>query len=78
MSLCVSMRLSIKTFVICSVSILSKDTGPSLLSSMSLSSSSPSPASYSEAKAASGGGVSSLLNGPMSYSQSSASIKVRT
>ncbi|KAK2830828.1 hypothetical protein Q5P01_018759 [Channa striata] len=51
-----------------------KDTGPSLLSSMSLSSSSPSPASYSEAKTASGGG-SSLLNGPMSYSQSSDSIK---
>ncbi|XP_030596914.1 CCR4-NOT transcription complex subunit 3-like [Archocentrus centrarchus] len=50
-----------------------KDTGPSLLGSMSLSSSSPSPASYSEAKTASG---SSLLNGPMSYSQqSSDSIK---
>uniref|UniRef100_A0A3Q1CRY8 CCR4-NOT transcription complex subunit 3 n=1 Tax=Amphiprion ocellaris TaxID=80972 RepID=A0A3Q1CRY8_AMPOC len=50
----------------------SKDTGPSLLGSMSLSSSSPSPASYSEAKPVSGG---SLLNGPLSYSQSSDSIK---
>uniref|UniRef100_A0A669ETL8 CCR4-NOT transcription complex subunit 3 n=1 Tax=Oreochromis niloticus TaxID=8128 RepID=A0A669ETL8_ORENI len=50
-----------------------KDTGPSLLGSMSLSSSSPSPAPYSEAKTASG---SNLLNGPMSYSQqSSDSIK---
>ncbi|KAG7233872.1 hypothetical protein INR49_006504 [Caranx melampygus] len=49
-----------------------KDTGPSLLGSMSLSSSSPSPASYSEAKTQSGG---SLLNGPLSYSQSSESIK---
>ncbi|XP_054873855.1 CCR4-NOT transcription complex subunit 3b isoform X1 [Amphiprion ocellaris] len=49
-----------------------KDTGPSLLGSMSLSSSSPSPASYSEAKPVSGG---SLLNGPLSYSQSSDSIK---
>ncbi|XP_013880300.1 CCR4-NOT transcription complex subunit 3 [Austrofundulus limnaeus] len=39
-----------------------KDTGPSLLGSLSLSSSSPSPASYSEAK------TSSLLNGPLSYS----------
>ncbi|XP_037549539.1 CCR4-NOT transcription complex subunit 3b [Nematolebias whitei] len=38
-----------------------KDTGPSLLGSLSLSSSSPSPA-YSEAK------TSSLLNGPLSYS----------
>lgn len=45
-----------------------KDTGPSLLGSMSLSSSSPSPAPYSEAKTASG---SNLLNGPMSYSQQS-------
>lgn len=52
----------------------SKDTGPSLLGSMSLSSNSPSPASYSEAKSVSG---SSLLNGPLSYSQSSDSIKVR-
>ncbi|CAG5888696.1 unnamed protein product [Menidia menidia] len=49
-----------------------KDTGPSLLGSLSLSSSSPSPASYSEAKAASGGG---LLNGPLSYPQSSDGIK---
>lgn len=55
--------------------ISSKDTGPSLLGSMSLSSNSPSPASYSEAKTVSG---SNLLNGPMSYSQqSSDSIKVR-
>ncbi|XP_029023575.1 CCR4-NOT transcription complex subunit 3-like isoform X2 [Betta splendens] len=45
-----------------------KDTGPSLLSSMSLSSSSPSAASFSEAKAA--GGAGSLLNGPMSFSHS--------
>uniref|UniRef100_A0AAX7TBN4 CCR4-NOT transcription complex subunit 3 n=1 Tax=Astatotilapia calliptera TaxID=8154 RepID=A0AAX7TBN4_ASTCA len=45
-----------------------KDTGPSLLGSMSLSSNSPSPASYSEAKTVSG---SNLLNGPMSYSQQS-------
>uniref|UniRef100_A0A8C6U1Q3 CCR4-NOT transcription complex subunit 3 n=1 Tax=Neogobius melanostomus TaxID=47308 RepID=A0A8C6U1Q3_9GOBI len=39
-----------------------KDSGPSLLSSMSFSSSSPSPASFSEAKTGSG----SLLNGPLS------------
>ncbi|TKS88841.1 CCR4-NOT transcription complex subunit 3 CCR4-associated factor 3 [Collichthys lucidus] len=51
-----------------------KDTGPSLLGSLSLSSSSPSPAFYSEAKTVSG---SSLLNGPLSYSQSSDIIKVR-
>lgn len=51
-----------------------KDSGPSLLSSLSLSSSSPSPAFYSEAKSASSGG---LLNGPLSYSQSSDIIKVR-
>uniref|UniRef100_A0A8D3AZX0 CCR4-NOT transcription complex subunit 3 n=1 Tax=Scophthalmus maximus TaxID=52904 RepID=A0A8D3AZX0_SCOMX len=50
-----------------------KDTGPSLLGSLTLSSSSPSPASYSEAKMVSCGG--SLLNGPLSYSQSSDSIK---
>lgn len=43
-----------------------KDTGPSLLASLSFSSSSPSPASYSESKTGSG----SLLNGPLSYSQS--------
>ncbi|XP_072226020.1 CCR4-NOT transcription complex subunit 3-like isoform X2 [Leuresthes tenuis] len=49
-----------------------KDTGPSLLGSMSLSSSSPLPTSYSEAKTASSG---SLLNGPLSYSQSSDVIK---
>ncbi|XP_029976610.1 CCR4-NOT transcription complex subunit 3-like isoform X2 [Salarias fasciatus] len=49
-----------------------KDTGPSLLGSVSLSSSSPSPASYSEAKTVSG---SSLLNGPLSFSQPSDSIK---
>ncbi|KAM6899716.1 CCR4-NOT transcription complex subunit 3-like [Xenentodon cancila] len=49
-----------------------KDTGPSLLGSMSLSCSSPSPASYSEAKTASSG---SLLNGPLSYSQPTDSIK---
>lgn len=52
----------------------SKDTGPSLLGSMSLSSSSPSPASYSETKTASSG---SLLNGPLSYSQPPDSLKVR-
>lgn len=51
-----------------------KDTGPSLLGSLTLSSSSPSPAFYSEAKTASSG---SLLNGPLSYSQSSDIIKVR-
>jgi len=55
--------------------IPSKDTGPSLLGSMSLSSSSPLPTSYSEAKTASSG---SLLNGPLSYSQSSDVIKVTT
>uniref|UniRef100_UPI003AAACCA0 CCR4-NOT transcription complex subunit 3-like n=1 Tax=Centroberyx gerrardi TaxID=166262 RepID=UPI003AAACCA0 len=49
-----------------------KDSGPSLLGSLSLSPSSPSPASYSEAKTAGGG---SLLNGPLSYSQASDSIK---
>ncbi|KAM4538952.1 CCR4-NOT transcription complex subunit 3-like isoform 2-T2 [Odontesthes bonariensis] len=49
-----------------------KDTGPSLLGSMSLSSSSPLPTSYSEAKTASGG---SLLNGPLSYSQPSDVVK---
>ncbi|XP_061597617.1 CCR4-NOT transcription complex subunit 3-like [Cololabis saira] len=43
-----------------------KDSGLSLLGSLSLSSSSPSPASYSEAKMVSSG---SLLNGPLSYSQ---------
>ncbi|KAJ0055280.1 hypothetical protein NL108_013606 [Boleophthalmus pectinirostris] len=48
-----------------------KDSGPSLLASMSFSSSSPSPASFSEAKTGSG----SLLNGPMSYSQPGDSIK---
>lgn len=57
-----------------SSSLPSKDTGPSLLGSLSLSSSSPSPAFYSEAKTVSGG---SLLNGPLSYSQSSDVIKVR-
>uniref|UniRef100_A0A3B4BGM3 CCR4-NOT transcription complex subunit 3 n=1 Tax=Periophthalmus magnuspinnatus TaxID=409849 RepID=A0A3B4BGM3_9GOBI len=48
-----------------------KDSGPSLLASMSFSSSSPSPASFSEAKTGSG----SLLNGPMPYSQPGESIK---
>lgn len=48
-----------------------KDSGPSLLASMSFSSSSPSPASFSEAKT----GCGSLLNGPLSYSQSGDSIK---
>lgn len=62
---CVSLH-----FVLCP----RKDSGPSLLSSLSLSSSSPSPAFYSEAKTASSG---SLLNGPLSYSQSSDIIKVR-
>lgn len=57
-----------------SSSLPSKDTGPSLLSSLSLTSSSPSSAFYSEAKTVSGG---SLLNGPLSYSQSSDIIKVR-
>lgn len=52
-----------------------KDTGPSLLGCLTLSSSSPSPAFYSEAKTVS---TSSLLNGPLSYSQSSDIIKVRT
>uniref|UniRef100_A0A1A8C9S7 CCR4-NOT transcription complex subunit 3 n=3 Tax=Nothobranchius TaxID=28779 RepID=A0A1A8C9S7_NOTKA len=46
-----------------------KDMGPGLLGSLTLSSSSPSPASFSEAKTV------SLLNGPLSYSQSSDSIK---
>ncbi|KAE8282279.1 CCR4-NOT transcription complex subunit 3 [Larimichthys crocea] len=55
-----------------SSAIQPKDTGPSLLGSLSLSSSSPSPAFYSEAKTVSG---SSLLNGPLSYSQSSDIIK---
>uniref|UniRef100_A0A667XVT3 CCR4-NOT transcription complex subunit 3 n=1 Tax=Myripristis murdjan TaxID=586833 RepID=A0A667XVT3_9TELE len=50
----------------------SKDTGSSLLGSLSLSPSSPSPASYSEAKTA---GSGSLLNGPLSYSQASDIIK---
>lgn len=49
----------------------SKDSGCSLLSSMTLAPSSPSP-SYSESKP--GGG--SLLNGPHSYSQASEGIKV--
>ncbi|XP_029919363.1 CCR4-NOT transcription complex subunit 3-like [Myripristis murdjan] len=49
-----------------------KDTGSSLLGSLSLSPSSPSPASYSEAKTA---GSGSLLNGPLSYSQASDIIK---
>lgn len=52
-----------------------KDTVPSLLGSLTLSSSSPSPAFYSEAKTASTG---SLLNGPLSYSQSSDILKVRS
>ncbi|XP_068188587.1 CCR4-NOT transcription complex subunit 3-like isoform X2 [Antennarius striatus] len=48
-----------------------KDTGSSLLGSLSLSSS-PAPAFYSEAKTISG---SSLLNGPLSYPHSSEVIK---
>lgn len=67
--------LSISALTFLSSSLPSKDTGPSLLGSLSLSSSSPSPAYYSEAKTVSGG---SLLNGPLSYSQSSDVIKVRT
>ncbi|XP_054620548.1 CCR4-NOT transcription complex subunit 3-like isoform X2 [Dunckerocampus dactyliophorus] len=42
-----------------------KDTGPSLLGSLTLSSSSLSPASYSEAKMVNS--VGGLLNGPLSY-----------
>uniref|UniRef100_A0A6Q2XHX7 CCR4-NOT transcription complex subunit 3 n=1 Tax=Esox lucius TaxID=8010 RepID=A0A6Q2XHX7_ESOLU len=47
-----------------------KDSGPSLLGSMTLTSSSPSP-SYSESKPSGG----SLLNGPLSYTQASESMK---
>ncbi|XP_061764406.1 CCR4-NOT transcription complex subunit 3-like isoform X2 [Nerophis ophidion] len=50
-----------------------KDTGPCLLSSLTLSSSSLSPASYSEAKMVTS--LGGLLNGPLSYSTSSDSIK---
>lgn len=69
------MNKSYKSFILsrCPPLSSSKDTGPSLLGSLSLSSSSPSPAFYSEAKTVSG---SSLLNGPLSYSQSSDIIKV--
>ncbi|KAJ8392815.1 hypothetical protein AAFF_G00070190 [Aldrovandia affinis] len=50
-----------------------KDNGPSLLGSITLPPSSPSP-SYSEGKPSSG----SLLNGPLSYTQASDSMKLAT
>ncbi|XP_061071994.1 CCR4-NOT transcription complex subunit 3a isoform X2 [Conger conger] len=50
-----------------------KDNGPSLLGSITLPPSSPSP-SYSEGKPGSG----SLMNGPLSYTQASDSMKLAT
>ncbi|XP_008329096.1 CCR4-NOT transcription complex subunit 3-like [Cynoglossus semilaevis] len=67
----VSLRSSSQSLSLTSPTSQHKDTSPTLLGSISLSSSSSSP-SYSEAKAV---GASSLLNGPMSFSKSADIIK---
>nr|XP_057903576.1 CCR4-NOT transcription complex subunit 3-like isoform X2 [Doryrhamphus excisus] len=64
-----SQSQSCQTLSLTSTTNQLKDTGPSLLGSLTLSSSSLSPASYSEAKMVNS--VGGLLNGPLSYSSDS-------